>query len=108
MFQPILRTIHHEGIKDLSAHHCEGVDAAARGHHIVSSQPDDVEVFAMDRFGIEIENLRTNASSRFSSKIAFGLPSEGRCDAFGLLALWGRARPTRIALFAPVTAPMND
>src|SRR4029077_13848897 len=100
--QHVLRRIDHEGIKDLAAHHCECVGAVARGRHIVSSLPDEVDVLAIDRFGIEIENLRKNASSRFSSRIAFSLRTVGgACDACGLLARSGRARPTRIAIFAP-------
>ena len=62
----------------------------------------NVDVFATNQFGIEIENLRTNASSRVSSRIAFGLRAVGgACDACGLLARWVRARPTHIAIFTP-------
>jgi hypothetical protein len=102
--QHVSRRIDHEGIKDLSAHHCECVGAVARGHHIVFLLPDDVDVLAIDRFRIEIEDLRNNASFRFSSRIPFTLRTVGgACDACGLLARWGRARPTRIAIIAPLS-----
>jgi hypothetical protein len=50
-----------KGFKDLSAHHCDCVGAAARGRHIVSSPPGDVDVFTLERFGIGIENFRRSA-----------------------------------------------
>src|SRR5208283_5647022 len=74
----ILRTIHHEGIKALSAHHCECIDASARGHHIVPPLPHHVDVFVGDRCRIEIENFRTITSSRISCGIAFIFGTVGR------------------------------
>jgi hypothetical protein len=90
--QRILRAIHNEGLKDLSAHHCDCVGAAARGRHIVSSPPDDVDVFALDRFGIEIENLRTSAPPE---------PSEGRAMR---VAFWryGGEPGQRASQFSPL------
>ena len=76
--------------------------AVARGRYIMSSPPDDVEVFALDRFGIEIENLRTNASYRLLSGIASALdPSEGRAMRVASWRDGGEPKPTRIAIFAP-------
>ena len=57
---------------------------------MVSSLPDDVSVFAICRFGIEIENFRTNASSRLLSRIAFGLRAVGEgCAASVSWREWG-------------------
>jgi hypothetical protein len=93
-----------KGFKDLSAHHCDCVGAAARGRHIVSSPPGDVDVFTLERFGIGIENFRRSAPpAGFRAESLSALDRRRACDACGLLARWGRARPTRIAIFAPLS-----
>jgi len=68
------------GFKDLSAHHCDCVGAAARGRHIVSSPPGDVDVITLERFEIGIENFRRRAPpAGFRAESLSALePPEGR------------------------------
>ena len=66
------------------------------------SLPDDVDVFAMDRFEIEAENFRTNASSRLRAESLSAFePSEGRAMR---VAFWrdGGEPGQRASQFSPL------
>ena len=69
---------------------------------------DNVDAFAAKRFGIEVENFRTIASSQILYGIVFASETVGgACDACRLLAdggeLMGEPQPTRTAIIARAT-----